>query len=229
MQGDASVDHVSGSGALSSRRLRYTVDPLGLARSLLGQHLVRQHATGRVSGRIVEVEAYLGPHDLASHTAGGRRTPRNESMYLGGGHAYVYLIYGMHHCFNITAGRPGTGAAVLIRALEPVEGLELMQQARGEVSLRDLCRGPGRLTEALGIVRGVDGENLRSSRQLWIERAERLRDDQVVCGPRVGLGQAGRWAEAPLRLAVRDCVFVSAPRMPKIGFKAIRTRQFALK
>ncbi|MCH2154346.1 MAG: DNA-3-methyladenine glycosylase [Phycisphaerales bacterium] len=212
-----------------SRRLRYNLDALDLARSLLGQYLVRKQGRHRLSGRIVEVEAYLGPHDLASHTAMGRRTPRNESMYLGAGHAYVYLIYGMHHCFNITAGRPDTGAAVLVRAIEPVEGVEVMRQVRGEVRHRDLCRGPGRLSKALGISRDLDGDDLRHSQDLWVERGDRLPDERVICGPRVGLGQAGKWAEAPLRLAIRDCLFVSAPGMPQIGFNDIRTHEFALK
>ena len=150
-------------------------------------------------------------------------------MYLGGGHAYVYLIYGVHHCFNVTAGRSGAGAAVLIRALEPMEGLELIQEARGKVARRDLCRGPGRLTQALGITRDLDGIDLRTSSRLWIERGGKVVDEQVVCGPRVGLGQAGEWVEAPLRLMLRDSSFVSASRTAKIGFEEIRTHQFALK
>lgn len=183
-----------------------------VARSLLGQRLVRVLRGKRCSGRIVEVEAYLGPEDLASHTAGGRRTPRNESMYLGGGHAYVYLAYGLHHCFNVTVGRRGSGAAVLVRSLEPLEGIDSMQRrwstSRSE---RDLCRGPGRLSKALGIKLVLDGIDLRCSDELWIEPMKRVPSSRVFTGPRIGLGQAGEWCDAPLRLGLRDCPFVSRP------------------
>lgn len=215
---------------MTTRRLRFSGDAFGVARSLLGQHLVRCVDGQRVSGRIVEVEAYLGPHDLASHTAGGRRTARNESMYLGGGHAYVYLIYGMHHCFNITSGPRDSGAAVLIRGLEPLEGLEIMHVRRGGIrSTLDLCRGPGRLCGALAIDRDLDGIDLRESRRLWIERAGSVPDSDIMVGPRIGLGQAGVWTEAPLRLGLRGSGFISRPMPIEMGSRTLERAEMDMK
>ncbi|MDX1565834.1 MAG: DNA-3-methyladenine glycosylase, partial [Phycisphaeraceae bacterium] len=110
------------SGTSLSRRF-YRRDAESLARALLGRHLVRRWRGGDLVGRIVEVEAYLGPEDRAAHSYAGRHTPRNHSMYLDAGHAYVYFIYGLHHCFNVVAGRAGAPAACLIRAVEPIEGI----------------------------------------------------------------------------------------------------------
>ncbi|MEE2908200.1 MAG: DNA-3-methyladenine glycosylase [Planctomycetota bacterium] len=215
---------------MNARRLRFSGDAFGVARSLLGQHLVRCLDGQRLSGRIVEVEAYLGPHDLACHTVGGRRTARNESMYLGGGHAYVYLIYGMHHCVNITTGPRESGAAVLIRGLEPLESLEVMHVRRGGIrSTRDLCRGPGRLCEALAIDRDLDGIDLRESRELWIERAQSVSDSDILVGPRIGLGEAGLWSDAPLRLGVRGSGFVSRPVPVEMGSRALERAEMHMK
>src|SRR5690606_28960799 len=110
----------------------YRRDPVTVARALLGQRLVRVAQGVRTAGLIVEVEAYLGIPDKAAHTCGGRRTPRNESMWGDGGHAYIYFTYGMHHCMNVVAGAPGSPVAVLLRALEPVEGLEAMYARRSK-------------------------------------------------------------------------------------------------
>lgn len=215
---------------MTDRRRGFGGDALAVARSLLGQHLVRRLDGERLSGRIVEVEAYLGPHDLACHTAGGRRTARNESMFLGGGHAYVYLIYGMHHCFNVTTGRRGAGAAVLIRGLEPIEGIEIMRQHRGVArSKLDLCRGPGRLCEALGIDRDLDGIDLRKSRRLWIEPTGTVPGSQIVIGPRIGLGAVGEWADAPLRLGLSGCPFVSRPVPVERGSRALERAEMYMK
>ncbi|MBL8954191.1 MAG: DNA-3-methyladenine glycosylase [Myxococcaceae bacterium] len=159
---------------------------LTVARALLGQRLV----LGRRVGRIVETEAYLGPHDLACHTAKGR-TARNEVMFGPPGHAYVFLVYGMHFCFNVTTGR---GAAVLIRALEPVEGYS----GRSD--------GPGRLTAALGITRKHNGMRLDAP-PLWLAEGERVR--HIERGPRIGVDYAREWAKKPYRFWVRDNVHVS--------------------
>ena len=211
------------------RRLAFGGEAINVAMSLLGQHLVRCDRGHRMVGRIVELEAYLGPHDLASHTVGGRRTARNESMYLGGGHAYVYLIYGMHHCFNITTGRRGSGAAVLIRAIEPLEGLDEMQRRRtASRSSRDLCRGPGRLCAAFGINRDLDAEDLRTSSRIWIERSGRIPDSQIVAGPRVGLGNAGTWVAAPLRFALRENPHVSRPLPAETAVEALERHEFGM-
>lgn len=188
------------------------VDACQLARDLLGRHLVRVVGGRRMVGRIVETEAYGGHEDLASHARGGRRTPRNESMFLAGGHAYVYLVYGMHHCVNVVCGAEGTGMAVLLRALEPIEGLELMRAARPKAGRdRDLCRGPGRLCQAMGIDRSLDGLRLSRSNDLWIEDGDPVVPGQQVASVRIGLGDVGSWAAKPWRFTVAGNRFVSGP------------------
>ncbi len=116
----------------------FASDPVTVARRLLGQRLVRVTDGRRLSGTIVEVEAYLGADDRAAHTFNGRRTPRNQSMYLSGGHAYVYFTYGMHYCLNVVCGAPGDGVAVLVRAIEPTEGLDLMFARRPKPGARPI-------------------------------------------------------------------------------------------
>jgi DNA-3-methyladenine glycosylase len=194
------------------RFLEYAVDPRTLARRLLGQRLVRVIDGERHAGIIVETEAYLGAIDRAAHTHGGRRTARNESMYLPGGHAYVYFTYGMHDCMNVVAGEADEGVAVLLRALDPTEGLTAMRARRFAArSDRDLCSGPARLTQALVIDRELDGEDLRTSERLFIERLRRraLPAARIGEGPRVGVAYAGEWAEQRLRYWVRGNVHVS--------------------
>src|SRR5690606_2172802 len=133
-------------------------DPVAVARSLLGQRLVRVANDVRTAGLIVEVEAYLGVPDKAAHTSGGRRTPRNESMWGVGGRAYVYFTYGMHHCLNVVVGEAGHPVAVLLRALEPTQGLDAMRRRRPRARRdRDLCSGPGKLCQAMAIDRQLDG------------------------------------------------------------------------
>jgi DNA-3-methyladenine glycosylase len=161
---------------------------LTVARALLGQVLVH----GERRARIVEVEAYLGPHDLASHSAKGR-TPRTEVMFGPPGHAYVYLIYGMHHCFNVVCGR---GAAVLIRGVEPLQGIE------GRTD------GPGRLTRSLGLTRAHDGWPLQGH-ALRLERGEDVSSRAVTRGPRVNVDYGGAWAARPYRLWISGNRFVS--------------------
>jgi DNA-3-methyladenine glycosylase len=195
----------------------FASDPVTVARRLLGQRLVRVLDGQRLAGTIVEVEAYLGAADRAAHTYGGRRTPRNESMYRGGGHAYVYFTYGMHHCMNVVCGEADEGVAVLIRALEPTEGLEIMRGRR--VSARrdtDLCSGPGKLTQALGIDRALDGEHLPTSESLTIERIRRraLPAARIAVTPRIGVDYAGDWAHEPLRLLIAGNPHVSRAKTP---------------
>jgi DNA-3-methyladenine glycosylase len=204
----------------------YDADPVTVARRLLGQRLVRLHRGRRLAGIIVEVEAYLGERDRAAHTWGGRRTPRNESMYLPGGHAYVYFTYGMHHCMNVVCGRRDQGVAVLLRGLEPTEGIEAMF-ARRRAARRptDLCSGPAKLTAALGIDRRQDGVDLRTDDTLWIERvrARALPADRIAVTPRIGVTYAGDWASRPLRFHIADNPHVSRspstrkrPRSPAV-------------
>ncbi len=197
------------------RFLRFEADPITTARWLLGQRLVRIVDGRRLAGTIVEVEAYLGPGDRAAHTYGGRRTARNASMWRGGGHAYVYFTYGMHHCLNVVCGPEGSGTAVLLRALAPSEGLEEMFARRPRARREsDLCAGPGRLAQALAIDRGQDGADLRIDRALFIEavRGRALPAARIQAGPRIGVAYAGAWARRPLRFFLRGSPHVSRPR-----------------
>ena len=145
-------------------RTFYRNEATELAKALLGHLLVRKLESGQVlSGRIVETEAYLGITDRASHSFGGRRTKRNNSMWLDGGHAYVYFIYGMHWCFNIVSAHKNEPSACLIRAIEPITGLNEIYRHRGNKQETDLCSGPAKLTQALAIDGSLDGEDLISS------------------------------------------------------------------
>jgi DNA-3-methyladenine glycosylase len=201
---------VTGRRAVLGRAFYARADVLEVARDLLGCLLVVPTRTGRrVSGRIVETEAYRGPEDRASHAYGGRRTARTETMYGAGGTAYVYFVYGMYHQFNVVTNAADVPHAVLVRALEPVEGVDLMRRRRGSARPRDLASGPGKLCIALGIDRGFDRADLRGDR-VWIEAGAALRAREIASGPRVGIDYAGDWAARPWRFWVRDhpCVSV---------------------
>jgi DNA-3-methyladenine glycosylase len=185
-----------------------------VARALLGCTLVRVDDSGvRLAGRIVETEAYTGPQDLASHAVGGRRTPRNESMYAAPGTAYVYFTYGVHFCFNVSALREDHPAAVLIRAAEPVEGLEEMLHYRPRAAKVPalVCSGPGNLCKAMGIDKSLDGENMLTSTRLWICSGQR--SGKVSRGPRIGIGDRAAWTLKPLRFWDSQSPAVSAGRI----------------
>lgn len=186
-----------------------------MARALLGQRLVRVLNSNRLAGTIVEVEAYLGVKDKAAHTSNGRRTRRNESMWGDGGHAYVYFTYGMHHCMNVVASTADDPVAVLIRALEPTEGIEQMHRHRRAARRdADLCSGPAKLCQALKIDRRLDGVDLVSSGSLFIEQVRRspLPASRIALGPRIGVSYADDWADKPLRFYIKDNPHVSKPR-----------------
>ena len=190
-------------------------DPVLVARELLGHRLVSGVGDTRTAGIIVETEAYLGLPDKAAHTYGGRRTRRNEMMWGAAGRAYVYFVYGMHHCLNVVAGETGDPVAVLIRALEPDTGIDTMF-ARRPRALRatDLCSGPAKLCLALGIDLGLDGEDLTSSDLLSIESPGRRppRAAPIVATSRVGIAYAEEWQHEPLRFFVAGNPHVSHGR-----------------
>jgi DNA-3-methyladenine glycosylase len=178
-----------------------------LAVALLGARLVHEAPAGAVGGRIVEVEAYHGPEDLAAHSSRGR-TARNEVMFGAPGHLYVYLIYGLHHCLNVVAG-PGTKPeAVLVRALALDEGLALARERRGpKASDVRLASGPGNVGRALGVDRSLNGADLLAG-PVRIEPAAST-PSRVARGPRVGVDYAGPWAARPLRFWIADDPHVS--------------------
>jgi len=182
---------------------------LEVSRDLLGKLLVVPDETGRrISGKIVEVEAYRGPEDRASHAYGGRRTKRTETMYREGGVAYVYFVYGMYNQFNIVSNVSDTPHAILVRGLEPVEGIETMRTRRRSPADRNLTSGPGKLCLAMGIDRQLDGADLLGDR-VWIEEYEKVPRSQIARGPRIGIDYAEEWVEKPWRFWIKGNEFVS--------------------
>jgi DNA-3-methyladenine glycosylase len=179
-------------------RIFYDRDAETVAREILGMYLVHRVDGKRRIGRIVETEAYLGPHDLAAHSARGR-TKRTEVMFGPPGHAYVYLIYGMYHCMNVVTEAEGQASAVLLRALEPVE------------NLLGKTNGPGLLTRAMGIDRTRNGLDLTAD-TLYVTDPGSPDPFEVVAGPRIGVGYAGEWANKPLRFYIQDNPYVSRPK-----------------
>ncbi len=178
------------------------------AQALLGKLLVHDGAAGRTVGRIVETEAYLSASDPGSHAFRGQ-TARNASMFGPPGHAYVYFVYGMHHCFNVVTGPAGVGEAVLVRALEPLEGVALMRARRGVHTDRDLCNGPAKLVQAMGLERDHDGIDLLAGDVgLFHARrgAARFAEREIVRTVRVGLT---RGSELELRFYLRGDPCVS--------------------
>lgn len=186
-------------------------DTLRVARELLGKRLVVPSEAGaRVAGLVVETEAYLGVEDRAAHSYGGRRTRRTETMYAVGGTAYVFFVYGMHHQFNVVTGPAGRPHAVLVRAVEPEEGVEVMRARRPVPKERELTSGPGKLCRALALDLTFDGEDLTTSGRVWLEEAGvRYRPAQVASGPRIGVDYAAEDALQPWRFWVEGNEYVS--------------------
>lgn len=166
----------------------FTSDAVTVARDLLGKPLLRRYRGNILAGIIVETEAYQGEEDSACHADRGC-TPRTQVMYGAAGHYYVYLIYGMYHMLNIVTGEEGHPQAVLIRALQPVQGVETMKALRGGVVEKQLCNGPGKLCQALAIDRRLNTLSV-SSDELWLENAPAVEVSQILAGPRVGISYA---------------------------------------
>jgi len=182
---------------------------LTIARDLLGKLLVVPAPDGtRVSGLIVEAEAYRGPKDRASHAYGGRRTRRTETMYQLGGVAYIFFVYGMYNQFNVVTNAVDIPHAILVRALEPIEGIELMKQRRHGHGERNLTNGPGKLCIALGIDRSFDSADLLGNK-VWIEEGERVPRSRIASGPRIGIDYAEQWVDKPWRFWIKSNPFVS--------------------
>ena len=184
-------------------------DVLEVARDLLGKRLVVPNRNGtRVAGIIVETEAYRGPEDRASHAFGGRRTNRTETMYAMGGTAYVYFVYGMYNQFNVVTNVENTPHAVLVRALVPVEGLDVIRRRRPGRSEYEWTSGPGRLCIALGIDRRLDKADLLGDR-VWLEEGISISPRQIARGPRIGIDYAEAWVSKAWRFWIKDNPFVS--------------------
>ncbi|MBQ7155737.1 MAG: DNA-3-methyladenine glycosylase [Synergistaceae bacterium] len=185
----------------------YVTDGLTLAKSLLGKVLVRESEEGIASGIIVETEAYIGPEDKAAHTWKNRRTSRTEVIFGEGGYAYIYLVYGMHYCFNVTANIVGKPECVLVRALEPLDGIELMKTRRRTNRVVNLTNGPGKLCCALNITRELYGEDLCGERLYIVEYGRS--DFEVEASPRIGIDYAEEYRAKLWRFCIKDSVYVS--------------------
>ncbi len=189
-------------------------DTVTVARALLGCVLWRRlEDGGLLAARIVETEAYLGANDMASHARRGLRSERNASMYLEGGHAYVYFTYGMHWCLNVVTQERDVAEAVLLRAAEPLRGIESMRTRRPKAKMdRDLMNGPGKICMAMDIDRRLDGESFRGD-TLWLAARDiAVADDDIAVSPRIGIDNSGDAAAWPLRFFIRDNRHVSAHR-----------------
>ena len=175
-------------------------DTVDLARALLGKKLVTLSRGVRTSGVIVEVEGYLGKDDPACHAARGM-TPRNRVMFASPGHCYVYRIYGMSHCVNVVSDPEGFGSAVLIRAIEPIEGIDVMKRRRAGRVVRDLARGPGRRCQAMGIRTSYSGEHFSESSRIWIEPHREIPHREIATSGRIGISSG---SDLPLRFYLKD-------------------------
>jgi len=192
------------------------MDVLQVAKELLGKVLVTEFEGKRTAGRITETEAYRAPDDRASHAFGNRRTARTEVMFREGGRAYIYLCYGIHDMFNVVTAPENAAHAVLIRAVEPLEGLEIMQERRNKRDINTkknlvaLTTGPGALCQALGLSRSWTGQSLIDLHSpVWIEdRGDALTAEEIAAGPRIGVDYAGVCADWAWRFWIRNSVFV---------------------
>jgi DNA-3-methyladenine glycosylase len=187
-------------------------DVVAVSQRLLGKYLVTHFDGHRTVGKIVETEAYRALDDKACHAYGNRRTLRTEVMFATGGVAYVYLCYGIHHLFNIVTGKEGEANAVLVRGLEPVEGLEVMLERRKMATLKPrLTAGPGVLSKAMGIQTRHSGLALTDAQSpIWIEdRGHTTPPEAIIAGPRVGVGYAEECAHWPWRFRVKDSRWTS--------------------
>lgn len=179
-----------------------------VARDMLGMWLVHDGEDGLTAGRIVETEAYCGGEDRGCHAFGMKRTPRTEVMFREGGVAYIYLCYGIHQMFNVVTHREGEPHAILVRALEPTEGLDLMRERRQTDTLTDLCSGPGKLGKAMGFHTSQTGTSLLGNR-IWLEGEPGQVSRNIVEGPRVGMHFDGFYCTVPWNFRVAGSPFVS--------------------
>ena len=188
----------------------YMMDGLTLAEALLGKVLVHETEEGITSGIIVETEAYMGPEDKAAHTYKAKRTSRTEVIFGEGGHAYVYLVYGLHCCFNVTANISGKPECVLIRALAPLEGVGLMMSRRRTDRVRSLCDGPGKLCSALGITCELYGEDLCGDELYILDEGNR--NVEVIATPRIGIDYAEEYRDVCWRFCLAGSGYLSTKK-----------------
>jgi DNA-3-methyladenine glycosylase len=208
---------VSGIIKLDSSFYRRSV-PTEIAKDLLGKILITRFDRVVTSGRIVETEAYAGIVDRASHAYKGRRTSRTEVMYQKGGTAYVYLCYGIHHLFNVVTNERGIPHAILIRALEPLSGIDMMLYRTGKNKLDySLTKGPGNVTKALGLHTDYSGSSLLSRNIFIVDDGYILKKKEIAITPRIGVSYAGKDAKLPYRFIIKGSPYVSGtPEQNKV-------------
>ena len=192
----------------------YLRDTIIVSKDLLGKYLVHKTSEGVTAGRIVEVEAYIGPEDKAAHSYNGKKTERNRAMFESGGIAYIFQVYGKNFCFNVVTQREGMPEAVLVRALEPVFGLELMAKRRGfdELSNKNiklLTNGPSKLCQAMAIDKSLYGKSLLSNNLFIAELKGEDRDFKIISTPRINIDYAGEAKDYRWRLLISGSKFVS--------------------
>lgn len=191
------------------KREFYLRDAVSVGKDLLGKIIVKKREDGRIfSGRITEVEAYMGINDKASHSFKNRRTKRTEVMYNIGGYSYVFLIYGMYECFNVVVSLENDPQAVLIRGIEPLKNKEIMLKERKVKKEKDISNGPGKLTRALGINKNDNGKDLVLSEEIWIED-DGYKIENIIETTRIGIDYAEEDALKPWRFYIKENIFVS--------------------
>jgi len=188
----------------------YERNTLKVAKELLGKYLVHVTSEATLIGKIVETEAYCGFNDAAAHSYKGLRSNRTEVMFGPGGYAYVYLIYGMYYCFNIVTSSIGNPEAVLIRALEPVSGIDVMKKNRKTDNLYNLCSGPGKLCIAMNITKEHNNVDLCGN-ELYLLDNSKVPEDNIISAPRINIDYAGEAKNYPWRFVIKDSKYLSVP------------------
>ncbi|WP_378956660.1 DNA-3-methyladenine glycosylase [Pelosinus sp. sgz500959] len=189
-------------------RIFYERETLDVAKDLLGKYLVHHTKDGKTVGKIVEVEAYVGVKDRACHAYNGKYTNRTKVMFGQGGHAYVYLIYGVYYCMNIVTNQEDYPEAVLIRALEPCDGLDLMKRRRKTDKILNLCSGPGKLCEAMGISKMENTIDLCGDK-MYLVSGEVIAPENIIATPRINIDYAEEARDYLWRFTIKDNPFVS--------------------
>ena len=193
------------NGAKRLNRDFYNRSTLKVAKELLGKVLARQTPQGKISGIITETEAYCGPRDLASHASRGK-TERTKTMFGLAGHLYIYLIYGMYYCLNIVTEKENYPAAVLIRSIQPIEGINLMKKYRPKVKKENLADGPGKLCLAFNLSKKQNSLDICNSKEIWVEEnRDKIKLSQIIATPRVGVDYAGPyWSKKKWRFLMKN-------------------------
>ncbi len=200
--------------AILPRSYYLSEDVLGLSQDLLGKYLISSIDGKQTAGKIVETEAYRAPDDKACHAYANKRTPRTETMFAIGGTAYVYICYGIHNLFNIVTGPEDTAHAILIRAIEPTDGLDHMEKRRNmPLTRKESCNGPGKFTRCMGITKEHNAIDLTSKKsKLWIEdKGITLKKNDIIAGPRVGMSTAKESSNWPWRYRIKGNKWTSKP------------------